>query len=77
MVHSIPVSQADGILAQLLRDLGPDDEIGLTSDGILVARIIPEYPSTTDRRPGACKGMIDLLDDGDDDILEQFQAYLP
>jgi antitoxin (DNA-binding transcriptional repressor) of toxin-antitoxin stability system len=72
MIRTIPVRQADGQLVELLRRLGPDDEIELTEDGRLVARINPEFPSTTARRPGACKEMLDILDDGDDAVLEHF-----
>jgi antitoxin (DNA-binding transcriptional repressor) of toxin-antitoxin stability system len=77
MVLTIPVDQADGHLVELLRDLGPEDQIGLTEGGRVVARIVPESPPTTTRRRGACKGMLDLLDEGDDAMLEHFKAYLP
>jgi antitoxin (DNA-binding transcriptional repressor) of toxin-antitoxin stability system len=77
MVLTIPVGQADGHLVELLRDLGPADQIGLTEGGRLVARIVRESPLATTRRPGACKGMLDLLDEGDDAILEHFKANLP
>jgi hypothetical protein len=29
------------------------------------------------RRPGACKGMLEVLDEGDEVILEHFKEYLP
>jgi antitoxin (DNA-binding transcriptional repressor) of toxin-antitoxin stability system len=77
MVVTIPIRQAGGQLVELVRDLGPDDQIGLTEGGRLVARIIPESPSADTRRPGACKGMLEIMDDGDDEVLEQFKAYLP
>jgi antitoxin (DNA-binding transcriptional repressor) of toxin-antitoxin stability system len=77
MVVIIPIRQAGGQLVELVRDLGPDDQIGLTEGGRLVARIIPESPSADTRRPGACKGMLEIMDDGDDEVLEQFKAYLP
>jgi antitoxin (DNA-binding transcriptional repressor) of toxin-antitoxin stability system len=77
MVLTIPVGQADGHLVELLRDLGPEDQIGLTEGGRLVARIVRERPSATTRRPGACKGMLDLLNEGDEAVLEYFKAYLP
>jgi antitoxin (DNA-binding transcriptional repressor) of toxin-antitoxin stability system len=77
MPIAIPIRQADGQLLELLRDLGPDDQIGLTEGGRLVARIIPESPSANTRRPGACKGMLEIMGDGDDEVLEPFKAYLP
>jgi antitoxin (DNA-binding transcriptional repressor) of toxin-antitoxin stability system len=77
MVQTIPIGQASGRLSELLRNLGPDDQIGLTENGRLVARILPEAPLLQERRPGACKGLLDILDDGDDAVLDQFEAYLP
>jgi antitoxin (DNA-binding transcriptional repressor) of toxin-antitoxin stability system len=74
MVRTIPVRQADGQLIELLRDLGPDDQMALTEGGRLVARIIPEFPQGETRRPGACKGMLEILDEGDDAVLEHFLA---
>ncbi len=77
MVPTIPVGQADGRLVELLRDLGPDGQIALTEDGRLVARIVPESPPAATRRAGACKGMLEILDESDDRVLEHFRAYLP
>jgi antitoxin (DNA-binding transcriptional repressor) of toxin-antitoxin stability system len=77
MVVTIPIRQAGGQLVELLRDLAPDDQIGLTEGGRLVGRIVPETPPANTRRPGACKGMLEIMDDGDDEVLEHFKAYLP
>jgi antitoxin (DNA-binding transcriptional repressor) of toxin-antitoxin stability system len=77
MVTTIPVGQAEGHLVELLRDLGPDDQIVLTEGGRLIARIVPEGQPATARRPGACKGMLEFLDERDDAMLEHFKAYLP
>jgi antitoxin (DNA-binding transcriptional repressor) of toxin-antitoxin stability system len=77
MVLTIPVGQADGHLTELLRSLGPDDQIALTDDGRLVARMVPEAPPSVARRPGASRGMLEILDESDDEVLEHFKAYLP
>jgi antitoxin (DNA-binding transcriptional repressor) of toxin-antitoxin stability system len=77
MVRTIPLRQAGGQLVELLRDLGPGDEIALTEGDRLVARIIPEPTPPAVRRPGACKGMLEVLDEGDDVVLEHFKAYMP
>jgi antitoxin (DNA-binding transcriptional repressor) of toxin-antitoxin stability system len=77
MVLTIPIEQAIAQLVDLVRDLGPDDEIVLTDGGRQLARIVPEIAPPGVRRPGACKGMLEVLDDGDDVILEHFKEYLP
>jgi antitoxin (DNA-binding transcriptional repressor) of toxin-antitoxin stability system len=77
MFQKIPIGETSGRLSELLRDLGPHDQIGLTENGRLVARILPEAPLLLERLPGACKDLLDILDDGDDAVLDQFEAYLP
>ena len=64
-------------LVDLVRELGPGDEIVLTDGGRRLARIVPEVPPRDGRRPGACKGMLEVLDNGDDAVLEHFKEYLP
>lgn len=77
MVRTIPTLQAARQLVELIRNLGPDDEIALTDDGQLVARILPEIRPTSARRPGACTGMLEILQDGDEEVLDHFKDYLP
>ncbi len=77
MVLTIPIERAVTRLVDLVRDLGPGDEIVLTDGGRQLARIVPEIAPPRLRRAGACKGMLEVLDDGDDVILEHFKEYLP
>lgn len=77
MVLTIPIYDASVRLADLVRDLAPGDEIVLTEEGNFLARIIPEPGGQRSRQPGACKGMLDVRDDGDEAILEHFKDYLP
>jgi len=77
MTLTIPVEQAAAQLVGLVHDLGPGDEIVLTDKGRHVARIVPQNNSQGAREPGACKGMLEVLDDSDDAVLEHFKAYLP
>jgi len=65
MVLTIPIQQAAAKFIDLVRALGPDDEIVLTDEGQHVARIVPEIASQGDRRPGACEGMLEILDESD------------
>jgi antitoxin (DNA-binding transcriptional repressor) of toxin-antitoxin stability system len=77
MVLTIPIDQAAAQLAELVHDLGPGDEIVLTDGVRHVARIVPEIAARRTRQPGACAGMLEVLDGGDDVILEHFKEYLP
>lgn len=77
MVVTIPIQQAVARLIDLVRELGPGDEIVLTDKGRQLARIVPESAPSRVRRPGACKGMLEVLDDADDVVLEHFKEYLP
>jgi antitoxin (DNA-binding transcriptional repressor) of toxin-antitoxin stability system len=77
MVVTVPIEQAVAQLVDLVRELGPGDEIVLTDGGRRLARIVPEVPPRDGRRPGACKGMLEVLDNGDDAVLEHFKEYLP
>ena len=77
MVLTIPIQQAAAQLIDLVHHLGPGDEIVLTDGGRELARIVSEVTHRSERRPGACKGMLEVLDNGDDAVLEHFKEYLP
>ena len=76
MSHTVPIQIASSKLSELVLALGPGDEIVLTNNDVPVARIVPNVP-TASRMPGAWKGKLEIIDDSDDAILEQFQDYLP
>jgi antitoxin (DNA-binding transcriptional repressor) of toxin-antitoxin stability system len=76
MSHTVSIQQASTKLSELVLALGPGDEIVLTDNDRPVARIVPSVV-TAKRTPGAWKGKLEIIDDGDDVILEQFQDYLP
>jgi antitoxin (DNA-binding transcriptional repressor) of toxin-antitoxin stability system len=77
MVLTVPIQEAAAQLVELVHDLGPGDEIVLTDGGRRLARIVPEIAHQDMRRPGACKGMLTVIDAGDDAVLEHFKEYLP
>ena len=78
MSHTISIEQASEQLGGLVRALGPGDEIVLTENNKPVARIVRD---TSRLRPahmiGDWKGKVELLDEGDDIILDHFKEYLP
>jgi antitoxin (DNA-binding transcriptional repressor) of toxin-antitoxin stability system len=77
MVMTIPIEQAAAQLVNLVHGLGPGDEIVLTDGGRRLARIVPESVPPIRRQPGACKGLLEVLDDSNDVILEHFREYMP
>jgi len=76
MSNTISIEQASSQLAWLVRGLGPDDELILTDNDKPVARIVPNS-APRKRIAGSCKGMIEIVDDGDEEILDHFKEYLP
>jgi antitoxin (DNA-binding transcriptional repressor) of toxin-antitoxin stability system len=77
MSLTISIEQASTQLEGLVRALGPNDEIVLTDNNKPVARIVSDRPSTTSRQAGSCQGMLEIIDDSDDDVLEIFKDYMP
>lgn len=77
MSLTISIEQASAQLGGLVRALGPHDEIVLTENDKPVARIVANRNGSSPRQPGNCKGMLEILDDSDEDILDMFQEYMP
>jgi antitoxin (DNA-binding transcriptional repressor) of toxin-antitoxin stability system len=77
MVLTVPIQQAAAQLVELVHDLAPGDAIVLTDKGRQIARIVSEIAPPGGRAPGACKGMLEISDDGDDAVIEHFKEYLP
>jgi len=76
MSHTISIQQASGQLGELVRSLGPNDEIVLTDNNQPIARIIPSAVGER-RQAGLWKGKLEVIDDDDDVILDHFRDYLP
>ena len=75
MSHTLTIEQASARLGDVVRALGPGDEIVLTENDKPVARILPSAPRPK-RVAGACVGMLTIVSD-DDDHLEDFKDYMP
>jgi antitoxin (DNA-binding transcriptional repressor) of toxin-antitoxin stability system len=75
MSHTVSVQQAGKQLVELVRALGPGDEIVLTQDNRPVAKIIPNQESRL-RHPGNCKGMLSIGQE-DKEHLVDFKEYMP
>jgi antitoxin (DNA-binding transcriptional repressor) of toxin-antitoxin stability system len=77
MVRMIPIQEASAHLAELVRALEPGDQIVLTDGTRRVGRIVPEPLPQTQRQAGVCKGMLEIIDDEEDAILDHFRDYVP
>lgn len=76
MSTTIPVSEAEGKLAELIAGLAPGEEVVLTRDDRPVARLVGSVPpSLRPRQPGLGKGKLVILSD-DDEHLEDFAEYM-
>jgi len=77
MSKTIPIEETSHRLIELVRSLGPGDEIMLTDGNEAIARIIPEAMPSPAQHPeaGSCEGML-IIDHEDDSYLEDFQDYM-
>ena len=77
MVRTVSIEEASAQLAELVRALEPGDQIVLTDGARRVGRIVPEPATHQRRQAGVCKGMLEIIDDGEEAILEHFRDYVP
>ena len=75
MSLTLTIEQAAARLPELVESLAPGDEIVLTADDRPVAKIVPQPSPKPRRRPGACKGMLTIVED-DDAHLRDFEPYM-
>lgn len=81
MSHTIPIEEAASKLEKLVNELSPGDEIVLTRGSHPVARLVSTgggNMAMKRRVPGACKGMITINGDLNDDseVHEMFKEYM-
>jgi antitoxin (DNA-binding transcriptional repressor) of toxin-antitoxin stability system len=77
MSLTISLEQASTQLSGLVRALGPNDVIVLTDNDKPVARIVPDHKSPIQRQAGKWKGILEIVDEGEDEILDIFKDYMP
>jgi antitoxin (DNA-binding transcriptional repressor) of toxin-antitoxin stability system len=76
MIRYVPIKEASGKLAELVKSLAPGDEIVLTEGRQAVARLAPSSGDLPPRQPGLLKGKLHIIDDSDDWIAEHFKDYM-
>ena len=73
---TIPIGEASSRLSELIDQLQPGEEIGLTRGSDTVARLVKNSTQKQTRYFGFGKGKLTILAD-DDEHLDYFQDYLP
>ena len=73
---TIPIGEASSRLSELIDQLQPGEEIGLTRGSDTVARLVKNSTQKQTRYFGLGKGKLTILAD-DDGHLDHFQDYLP
>ena len=75
-MNTIPIEEVSSRLSELIDQLQPGEEIGLTRGSDTVARLVKNSTQKQVRHFGLGKGKLTILAD-DDEHLEHFQDYLP
>ena len=74
---TLTLQEAQSRLPDLVHTLSPGEEVRITENDQVVARLIVERgPKRQRPGPGLCKGMITLGPD-DDEHLRDFAEYMP
>jgi len=75
---TITVEEAQAKLKELIRQLAPGDEVIITENQQMVAKLVGERPRPKSPRPGPglCKGMITYMAPDFDAPLEDMKEYM-
>jgi prevent-host-death family protein len=73
---TVPITEAQAQLSQLIDKLRPGESIVITRDDKPVARLTAEdLPRRRPREPGNCRGLLTIVAD-DDEHLKDFADYM-
>jgi antitoxin (DNA-binding transcriptional repressor) of toxin-antitoxin stability system len=74
---TLTIAEAQSRLREVIQKLNPGDEVALTQDDQIVARIVGDARPVTQRPgPGLLHGMLEINVD-DDEHLQDFEEYMP
>lgn len=75
---TVTIEEAQANLKELIHRMTPGDELVITENEQVVAKLISEPPTKPRlrRSPGLGKGMIKIVSE-DDDHLKDFAEYMP
>lgn len=75
-MNTIPIEEAISRLSEIIDQLQPGEEIGLTRGSETVVRLVRNSTQNQTRQFGLGRGKLTILAD-DDEHLAYFQDYLP
>jgi antitoxin (DNA-binding transcriptional repressor) of toxin-antitoxin stability system len=74
---SITIQEAQAQLLDLIHNLKPGEELMITENDRLLAKLVGQTQPLSQRpKPGLCKGMITIVADDDEHLLD-FAEYMP
>ena len=74
-MRTMPIGQLEGHLAEIIEKLTPGEELVITRDDKLLARLVGERYERPRPVPGRGKGMLTIVSD-DDEHLKDFAEYI-
>lgn len=72
----VSIQEAQAKLPDLIHQLSPGEEVLITENNLLVAKLVGAPAEKPRPFPGRCKGMLTILAE-DDEHLEDFKEYMP
>jgi antitoxin (DNA-binding transcriptional repressor) of toxin-antitoxin stability system len=77
MTETIPLEEVQARLSELIAGLGPGDEVLITENERLVAKLTGAQPvARAPRQPGSAQGRL-VIHAEDDEHLADFKEYMP
>ena len=77
MLRTMSIEEAQATLPDLIRTLGPGEEVVITKDDQPVAKLIRQPQAARKRpQPGSAKGML-TINVEDEEHLQDFKEYMP
>jgi len=77
MFRTISMEEAQATLPEIIRKLGPGEEVLITQDDQPVAKLIRQpQAARKPPQPGSAKGML-IINVEDDEHLKDFAEYMP
>ena len=70
------IQEAQSRLPELIRALAPGEELAITENDQLIAKLIVPGAGSPQPIPGRAKGMLQILSE-DDEHLQDFAEYMP
>lgn len=76
-MSTVTIQEAQARLTDLIRELGPGEEVLITEGDQPVAKLVSQQQPTRQRpEPGWARGMIEIIAD-DEEHLKDFAEYMP